>query len=301
MKNTTLFSGLIWLLVFVATAVGIFYQTPGAPFTYTTVRGEQAVFQGSGLYRYDPAWYVREGVIWDVINLFIGLPLFAAAIVLSQRNSLRGRLLLGGLLFYFCYVYAMAMTGNSLNPMFLVYVLIFALTAVTFFINLYGIDVQGLPMQMSERFPRRLFIGFTFFAGAVLIILWVGRIIPILIDDHFPPELAGVTTLVGQAFDLGMVVPLMLATGILLWRRSPWGYVLASVAITHGLMMSITLPAWIVVPLVQDGKTTLVESIPFAVLSLAGLALVAVFYRSVQEEKARPVGKLSETVARQGA
>jgi len=89
MKNSTLLSGLIFLLVLVATTTGIFYQTPGSPIEYTTVRGEQAVFQGSGLYRYDPASFAREGVVWDVINLFIGLPLFALAIFLNQRNTLR--------------------------------------------------------------------------------------------------------------------------------------------------------------------------------------------------------------------
>ncbi len=293
MKNITLLCGLIWLLVLVATATGAFYQTPGSAFEYTTVRGERAVFQGSGLYRYDPAWYAREGVIWDMINLLIGLPLLAAAMVLTKRNSLRGRLLLGGLLFYFCYVYGMAMTGNSFNPLFLVYALIFALTAVAFFVNLYSIDVRRLPVEMSEHFPHRLFIGFTFVVGAVLTVLWVGRIIPIMVNNRFPDDLAGLTTLPSQAFDLGMVVPLMLATGVLLWRRSPWGYLLASISITHGLMMSLTLPAFIVIPLIQDGKTSLVEAIPFAVLSLAGLALTGVFYRSVQEEKARSARNLS--------
>ncbi len=94
MKNTMLLSGLIWFLVLVAAATGVFYQTPGSPIASTTVRGEQAIYQGSGLYRYDPVGYVREGIIWDAINLFFGLPLFALAIVRTKRNSLRGRLLL---------------------------------------------------------------------------------------------------------------------------------------------------------------------------------------------------------------
>ncbi len=292
MKPNTLLQLAILFLILIATATGIFYQTPGTPFEYTTVRGEQVVFQGSGLYRYDPAWYVREGTIWDVINLFIGLPLFAIAIYLSQRNSLRGRLFLGGLLFYFCYVYAMAMTGNSFNPLFLVYILIVALTAVAFFINLNSIDVKHLPDQVSEHFPRRLFIGFTFVVSAVLPILWVGRIISIMVNDRFPPEIAGLTTLPSQAFDLGMVVPLMLSTGVLLWRCSPWGYLLAGVSIAHGLMMCITLPSFIVVPLIQDGKTNLIEAIPFTVVSLFGLYLVAQFYGNVREEPARGMQKI---------
>ncbi len=286
MKTKTLLCGLIWLLILLATATGAFYQTPGVHIEYVTVRGEQAVFQGSGLYRYDPAWFAREGVIWDVINLFVGLPLFAVAIYLSHRNSLRGRLLLGGLLFYFFYVYVMAMSGDAFNRLFLVYVAIFALSAVAFFVNLHDIDVAHLPAQVSARFPRRLFIGFTFVVGGTLIFLWIGRILPIMVNDRFPPEMTGLTTLVSQGFDLGLVVPLMLSTGILLWRRSAWGYLLTGVSLGYGLMMSITLPAFIVVPLIQDGKTNLVEALPFSVASLAGLYLVMQFYRSVQDESA---------------
>lgn len=284
MKNSTLLATVICLSILLATSVGIFYQIPGSPFSFTTVRGEQVVIQGSGLYRYDPAWYVQEGVTWDVINLVIGLPLLALAIFLSTRESLRGRLLLGGMLFYFWYVYGMAMTGNSFNPLFLVYVLIFGLCGVSFFINLYGIDVGRLPEQVSEHFPRRLFIGFTFLAGGVLAILWIGRIVPIMITNRFPAEWAGLPTLTSQAFDLGAVVPLMLSSGVLLWRRSPWGILLASVALTHGLMMSITLPAWITVPLISNGTTRLVEAIPFSAMSLAGLIFFGVFYRNIRPE-----------------
>jgi hypothetical protein len=287
MKNTTLLCGLIFLLVLVATATGVFYQTPGAPIEYTTVRGEQALFQESGLYRYNPVSFVREGVIWDGINLFIGLPLFAFAIYLNQKNSLRGRLLLGGLLFYFFYVYLQVMTMYSFNRLFLVYVAVFALSAVAFFLNLHDINVARLPTQVSATFPRRLLIGFTFVMGAALLFLWVGRIIPLMSTERFPPEWTGLTTLQTQGFDLGMVVPLMLSTGILLWQRSPWGYLLASISLSYGLLMCITLPAWIVVPLIQDGKINSIEAIPFLALCLVGIIVIGLFFRSVREEETR--------------
>src|SRR5215470_2549840 len=109
MKNRTLtvITGAILLLVLVAAGTGVFYHTSGAPIHFVTVRGEHATYQGSGLYYYDPASVVREGVIWDVVDLCLALPLFALAIVLSQRNALRGRLGLCGMLFYFVYKYLM--------------------------------------------------------------------------------------------------------------------------------------------------------------------------------------------------
>ena len=284
MKSHILLSILVFFFVLVATATGIFYQTPGSPIEYTTVRGEQVEFQGSGLYRYDPAWFALEGVVWDVINLVIGLPLLGIAIYLSQKNSVRGRLLLSGLLFYFFYVYIMATTGYALNRMFIVYVAIFALSGVAFFLNLHGIDVARLPLQVSARFPRRLFIGFTFIMGSVLVFLWLGRIIPIMVNDRFPPEIAGLTTLVSQGVDLGIVVPLLLSTGILLWRRSPWGYLLAGISLSYGLLMCIALPAFIAVPLIQDGKTNLIKASPLLVLCLAGFVLVWMFYGNILEK-----------------
>jgi hypothetical protein len=286
MKTKVLLYGLIWLLILIATTTGIFYRTQGAHIEYVTVRGEHAIFQGSGLYQYDPVALAREGIIWDVINLFIGLPLLAAAIVLAGRGSLRGRLMLSGFFCYFIYVYLMYAMMMSLNPLFLVYVAIFSLSAIGFLSNLQGIDVSRLPTQVSSRFPRRLFTVYTIALSTALILLWGRLILSITIPNRFPAELAGMNTLESQALDLGMIVPLALAAGILLWRRSPWGYFLTGITVTHGMMMFITIPTWIVVPLIESRNINLIEATPFLFLCLVGLGFTGWFYWSVKDEKA---------------
>jgi hypothetical protein len=288
MKTKVLLYGLIWVLILVTTTMGIFYRTQGARIEYVTVRGEHAVLQGSGLYQYDPLALAREGVIWDVINLFIGLPLFAIAGILAVRRSLRGQLMLGGFLCYFVYVYLMYAMMMSLNPLFLVYVAIFSLSALAFLWNLQGMDISHLPAQISSRFPRRLFAGYTFALSAALIVLWGKLIISITLANRFPDELAGMTTLETQALDLGMIVPLALAAGILLWRRSPWGYFLTGISVTHGMMMFITIPTWIAVPLIQSGEINLFEAIPFLILCLVGLFFTGWFYWNVQQINGNP-------------
>jgi hypothetical protein len=284
-KTLTLFTGVILLLVLVAAATGIFYQTLGAHISFVTVRGEHATFQGYGLYYYDPASVAREGIIWDVIDLCLALPLSIVAIVLTWRGSLRGQLLLGGMLFYFFYKYMQYAVMLSFNPLFLVYVAIFALSAVAFFVNLGGIKVSSLPKHISAHFPRWLFIVFTLVMSSALIVLWLGRIIPYTLAGRFPDELAGLTTLVTQAFDLGIVVPLLLSTAILLWRRSIWGYFLGGISLTFGFVMCTTLPAWIVVPLIQVGQMNIIEAVPFLLLCLIGLFVAGRFFWSVQEKE----------------
>ncbi len=298
-KTLTLCTGAILLLVLVAAAAGVFSQTTGAHISFVTVRGEHATYQGSGLYRYDPASVASEGVIWDVVDLCLTLPLFVGAIVLNWRSSLRGRLLLSGLSFSFFYQYLQYAVMVAFNPLFLVYVAIFALSAVTFFLNVRVIEVARLPAHLSERFPRRLLTGFIFVMSAALTLLWLGRIIPYTLAGRFPDEFAGMTTLVTQALDPGMVVPLLLSTGILLWRRSPWGYLFAGISAIFGFVMSITLPTWIAVPLLQSGQMNLIEAAPLTLLCLVGLFVAGRFFWSVrQEEQAHSRGNVALGTAR---
>lgn len=284
-------AGLILVLVVFATATGIFYRTKEPQIEHVTVRGDRATFQGSGLYRYDPDFLAREAIIWDVINLLIAVPLFAVGIFLSGRNSLRGRLLLAGLLMYLFYVYLMYATMMAFNPLFLVYVAIFSLSIVALAINLSKIDIGGLPQKFSERFPVRIFTGYMVLLAVMMIGLWVGRIIPMTLSNSLPPELTGLSTLESQALDLGLIAPIALSAAVLLWRNSPWGYLLTGIGITHGFMMFISIPAWIVVPLIMDGSVDAIEAIPFLILSFVGILLAVWFFRGIQLDPEASVAK----------
>ncbi|HVZ39450.1 MAG TPA: hypothetical protein VHI13_09245 [Candidatus Kapabacteria bacterium] len=273
----------IWLLVLAAAATGVFYRTSEPHVQMTTVRDEQATYQGSGLYRYDPASVAREGIVWDSVNLLIGLPLLALGIHLRRRGSLRGRLLLAGLFFYFFYNYLMYATMTAFNPFFLVYVAIFALSSVAFLVNLGEIDVAGLPAAVTPHFPRRTFIAYSLGMGVMIALLWLRLTVSIMAAGRFPAEIAGMNTLQTQAMDLGMIVPLTISAGLLLWRRRPWGYMLAAIVASFGLMMCIVLPAWIAVPLIQDGRIDLVEAVPFLAGCALGLTLAIWLARSIRE------------------
>src|SRR5260370_42147338 len=97
-------------------AEGVFSQTAGAHISFVTVRGEHAIYQGGGLYRYDPASVAREGVVWDVIDLCLALPLFALDLVLSPRSAMRVRLMLGVMMLFFVYHYLLLSVSVAHSP-----------------------------------------------------------------------------------------------------------------------------------------------------------------------------------------
>lgn len=284
--ETTIFAVLVVLILF-ATGTGILSRPDVAAISAVTVRGQPATYQANGIYAYNPVALAREGVVWDVVNLVVGLPLLAVAMVLGLKDSLRGRLLLGGLLAYFFYVYLSCAMMYAFNDLFLVYVAIFALSLVGFFLNLRHISIPGLRDQFRKGFPRRLFIGYAFVLAFALIVLWFGRIIPAITTGRFPPEVAGILTFGSQALDLGLLVPLAAVTGIYLWKRAAVGYLFCSIAMPVGLMMSVAIPSWITVPLVQDGRVNLIEAVPFYALSLIGLALAGTFFVNIRPTAAR--------------
>jgi hypothetical protein len=77
-----------------------------------------------------------------------------------------------------------------------------------------------------------MFMIYGFAMSALLAVLWIGRAVGVMQTGRFPEEYAGISTLASQALDLGVLVPLAASAAVLLWKRSPWGYFLASVTIT---------------------------------------------------------------------
>jgi hypothetical protein len=85
----------------------------GSPFTFTTLRGETTQIYGQGLYRYDTIFTGAGFKGQDIIMLILGIPLLVLSIRFYQRGSLRGGVLLMGVLGYVLYVYASMALGAA--------------------------------------------------------------------------------------------------------------------------------------------------------------------------------------------
>jgi hypothetical protein len=231
------------VLALLATTVGIFTANGVAHSAFTTLRGENVDIQGGGLYAYESVSGAAQAIGQDYVTLIVGIPLLLIATYLAARGSLRGKMLQAGALWYFGYTYLLMAFGGAYNQFFLVYVALYSTSIFAFVMSLLTIDVASLPMRFSPRFARRtiawLLIGF----GALLTLLWLGRIVPALVSGAVPFGLDSYSTLFVQAGDLGLVVPLALLTGILLLRQRPVGYLLAGVVLVKGATLGLALIA----------------------------------------------------------
>lgn len=271
----------IFILALLAAGAGLFYETPGNPYPYTNHRGETVMLNGHGLYFYDTVSSAAQMQGNDLITLTVGLPLLTIAAWLAFRGSLRGRLLLSGTLGFFLYTYTSMSMLASYNSLFLVYVALFVLSLYAFILSLMAIDVASLPEHFSPRLPHGWIAGVLFAVGGFLTLAWLGRILSPLLQGQ-TPALENTTTLVIQAMDLVLIAPLAILAGILLLRRTAWGYLLASLAVLKGLTMALGVSAMGINMALQGVPDSLGILIPFLFLTALNLVTAILLLKNIE-------------------
>lgn len=264
------------LLAGAAAATGVFLRGTGATETVTSVRGETYEMMTDGIYANNAERVVAEGIGWDFVTLLVAVPALLVAAPFVARGSLRGRLFALGVLSYFVYQYLMYAVFWALGPLFPLFVAIFPLAATALVWIASTIDVAGLPGRVGPRFPRRGMAVFSFLMALLLVGMWSQRIATGLSGDLEGAGLMGVTTLSVQALDLGVIVPLGVATGVLVLRRRPWGYVLSTVMAVKGASMALAICAMLTVAATIEG---VVEWGPLAIFAAAAAASAVLGWR----------------------
>jgi hypothetical protein len=279
----TWLSVLIALLAALAAGVGLIFQDGGSSFAFTTLRGQVVQIAGQGLYRYDSIATAAQARGQDVVTLFLGIPLLVFALWLARRGSLRGQVLLTGTLGYFLYTYMSMAFLAAYNPLFLVYVALFSSSLFAFVQALTSIDRHLLPAHFSAHLPRRSIAVFFFTVGGFLLLMWVGLIVPPLLEGHAPLALESTTTLVIQAMDLGILVPVAVMTGVLLLRRAPLGYLLASVLLIKFFTYGTAVTAMAVGELLAGVTLTAIVLVGFPLLTCTGIGLTIALLRNLSD------------------
>ncbi len=286
MKNQSILKWLILLialLAFFAALTGLFYQTPGEPYAYTNHRGETVTINGHGLYYYDTVSTAAQERGNDIVTLLVGLPLLVISAWLAFRGSLRGRLLLTGTFGFFLYTYMSMSMLTSFNVLFLVYVLLFVLSLYAFVLSMMSFDLTTLSQHFSDQLPRRWIAGLLFAVAAFLSFAWLGRIAQPLLQNQIP-VLENATTMVIQAMDLALIVPLAIIAGILLLCHSAWGYLLASVFVMKAITLGLAVSAMSINMSLAGVPDSLGIMIPFLVITVVNLVIAVLLLRNVTGE-----------------
>ena len=286
-KTLIWLSALIAVLALIAAGVGLFWRDGGSPFTFTNLHGQTVQMYGQGVYRYDSRLVGTGYRVQDAVTLLLGTPLLVFALLRYRRGSLKGGLLLAGMLTYFLYNYASMALGAAYNNLFLIYVALFSASLFGLVLALAAFDLQALPRHFSNRMPWRGITIFLIVTGEVLFAVWLFMsILPALIQGQAPPDLGSYTTVITWAMDLGVVGPALIVVGVLLRRRAPVGYLLTATLLVFSTVLGISLAAMGIAQFLAGlfGIGQFIGMVvSFTILALVALWFTVVLFRNLSD------------------
>jgi hypothetical protein len=233
-----LLASLTALLGGMAAGIGFFTNRPSNPYTITTLRGEEVEIYGEGIYAYDSLFFAAGYKGQDAVALFLGVPALIVALLLYQRGSLVGHLLLTGLLGYFLYVYSSVALGVAYNSIFILYIGAFASALFAFIISFNAMLLRLNAIGQFGKMPTRSLFIFMLIAGGITLFAWGAPIIQAMREGVSPARMAHYTTMVTYVIDLAVITPSTFIASYLLYKNQPSGIVLAVPLLTLLLLLT---------------------------------------------------------------
>lgn len=218
---------------------------------------------------------------WSAATLLVAIPLSVLALWRAARGSVRARLFWLGTVAYFVYMDLELAVSPPFTALYLVYILGFACAVATLVLGTSSIVIDELPKMFGDRAPPRTVAIFSTLVALFLAAAWLKSIAARTFAGNFgwPTGAAGITHVV-QALDLGMQVPLGISTTIMLLRRQPSGWLLASIMLVNGVCMGAALTGMVLFSTADAHSTSWVAA-PFAVVTLVGVLVTVLFFRSM--------------------
>lgn len=277
-------SSLIALLAIIAASIGIFSTGGPGPYEIETVRGETVTVYGQGLYKHMSKDVAPQGIAQDYITLFLAVPLLLISLVWARKGSVKGRFLLAGTLGYFLVTYLFYLVMGMYNMLFLGYAALLGMSFFAFIQTLLGFEVAHLVGYFRESTPVKFTGGFLIFNGFAIGFMWLGVVVPPLLDGSIiPQQVEHYTTLIVQGLDLGLLLPLSFVSGWLFIKKRPFGYLLAPVYLVFlSILMTALTAKVIAMGMLGQNIMPAIVIIPLFALTAIGCSIL--IFKSMKED-----------------
>ena len=190
----------------------------------------------------------------DSVTLLLTVPVLISALILARRGSARARMVWLGALYYMVYNYAFYVFGMPVSVLYLPLIAVFTFSIYALALTMGKLDVEGLGSVFGPRTPARWIAGFMFFVAFGVSRLWISQWVNFLLSGTIPQVNGDANAYkVIAAVDLSIMVSMLIPAGYLLWRRRPWGFVLAVMFCIQSIlyltvMGTVCVVEWLMAP-----------------------------------------------------
>ena len=284
-KSITTLVLIIFILATIASCYGIFSGDISNIKEFKAISGQNVKLYAKGLYKNDSVSIGLQAIGQDIVTLIIGLPLLLISLFIYRKNLLKGKLLLTGTLGYFLYTYTSYSFLSMYNSFFLIYVMLMSLSFYAFTLTMMSFDLENISSCFSKKLPVKLIGGVLIFMAIAVGMMWLEIILPALKQGTFPKLLEQYSTLTIQVLDLGFVVPTTILAGVLLIKRKPFGYLLASVMIIKEVTLVTAIISMVIVQIYSGINVGLIQILMFSIFDLVLIYFIIIIMKNIDEKK----------------
>jgi hypothetical protein len=281
-KSISLLSFIIATLSLVAAAYGVL-SNRGSGFEFKSLHGQIVSIYGKGLYQNDSISIAAQAIGQDIVTIMLAIPLLLISLHFTRKGLLKGKLLLTGTLGYFLYTYASYSFYSMYNSFFLIDVALMSMSFFAFTLSMMSFNIEKLGLCFSEKLPVKVIGGLLIAIASALGLLWIKMILTPLMSGTAPLALEHYTTLTIQAMDLGFVVPAAILSGVLLIRRKPFGYLLATVMTIKETTMLAAITVMMIVQVMMGLQVEAVVITIFMLFDLVIIVCLSLIMKNIKE------------------
>ncbi len=215
----------------------------------------------------------------DLVTLGAAVALVWGA-VRARAGSLAGHIVWCAVTLYVAYTYLMYVV-TPYNDALLLYIAAIGLATFGLLNGLFRLDGEAIAEAFAEV-PRRGVAWFLLVVGALFSVLWLVDILSVwpggVPDSLFTYDLPSIV----HVLDLGLALPLVLLTGVLLLRGHPVAPVLAAIVLVKTLTLGLALLSMHAFITVSTGTFDPAEPVLWAVVAVVTALLLARGARGMQ-------------------
>jgi hypothetical protein len=220
-------------------SLGAAYQLSGAIAVLMVIASAAGLFV-EGLYR-DGPWAREAFRGGDLTTIAVAAPVLIASMLLAKRGFLTAQAVWLGALAYSLYNYAYYVFGATFNDMFVLHIALFSLSLAALVLAVANIDVGAISTRFRDVRGARVIGGFLAVVGIGLGGLWLFLAIRFAVTGELMADLPADGIHLVFAIDTSLLVPALVISGILLWRRTPRGFVFGTAMAVMGAIYQVNL------------------------------------------------------------
>jgi hypothetical protein len=222
-----------------------------------------------------------------LVVLLIAVPALAIAMWFAARGSARAQIVWLGAVGYILYNSTLFLFLTPFNNLFLIYVAMLSLGIWSTAMVIRGLGVESFRERFSPKLPVRAIAIYSLAVVALNFLAWMQSVVPGVLSTSAPSFLdgTGMTTSVLYVQDLAFWLPLMAVSAVWLWRRQPWGYVIAgAMLVTYEIeAIGVAVDQWMGHAADPASAVASTAAVPiFAVIFVIGLVPLAFYFRNLK-------------------